>query len=302
MKRWQIALGLFGLFVVLVGVYIYSALKSIDVEQLSDDLWVLRGMGGNTAVLRTNEGAVIVDTMTFILQGERIREVAAELTGSDSALLINTHYHFDHTHGNPAFDVGTQVVATERTLSHLNALDAEFWAGEAAALLPNVTFTDTYTLNIGGKTVELVHPGRGHTDGDLVVLFTDERVVHMGDLHFNDHYPNIDLEAGGTVVEWPVTLDAVSALPFDRVIPGHGLTTDRTGLDRYRAFIQQLGDLAAEAAADGVPLEAFVESADLTADAGFEPITFGPLPLGLDRTFVLTRAWQEATGNFERLN
>ncbi len=301
MKVWQALLALVLLIVVGLGVYVFVTLRSLDVEQLSEDLWVLRGLGGNTAVLKTDAGAVIVDTMTTHLQGDRIRATAESLTGMETVLLINTHYHLDHTHGNPAFAPGTRVVSTERTLSHLEALDAEFWTGEAAELKPNETFVDQHTLDVGGKRIELVHPGRGHTDGDLVVLFVDNGVVHMGDLHFNAHYPNIDLEAGGSVKLWPATLDRVMALKFDRVIPGHGATTDREGLRQFQTFMQQLADIGARAEAGAWSREDTLATDELTADAGYEPISL-IIPLGLDRAFVLGRAWEEATGNFERLN
>ncbi len=86
--------------VLTVSGYVLIQLRTIEVEALSDDLFVLRGLGGNTVVLRTLEGAVVVDTMTLPMQGARIREVARELTGKDTVLLINTHHHRDHTHGN----------------------------------------------------------------------------------------------------------------------------------------------------------------------------------------------------------
>jgi glyoxylase-like metal-dependent hydrolase (beta-lactamase superfamily II) len=91
------------LLVVLAGVggFVFAQLRSIDVEDLGDGLHVLRGLGGNTAVLKTSAGAVIVDTMTFPMQGGRIREIATELTGTAPVMIINTHYHLDHTHGNP---------------------------------------------------------------------------------------------------------------------------------------------------------------------------------------------------------
>ncbi len=298
MKRILLALVV---LVLALGGYVFMQIRSLDVERLSEDLFVLRGFGGNTAVLRTDAGAVIVDTMTLPLQGARIRAVARELTGGETVLVINTHYHLDHTHGNPAFEPGTRVLSTERTLSHLKALDADFWTGDAAKLLPNETFADRQTLSIGGKTLELVHPGRGHTDGDLVVVMVDEGVVHMGDLLFNGHYPNIDLEAGGTVQGWPETLDRVLALSFDRVIPGHGPTTDRAGVSQFKEFLAQLGDIGARAAANGVSLEETVASDQLTADEGYEPIRF-IISLGLDREFVLRRAWEEATGSFTLQN
>jgi len=298
MKKWQWVLLVLGSIVIAAAGYVYVQVRALDVERLSDDLFVLRGFGGNTAVLRTDAGAVIVDTMTFTLQGARIREEARRLTGSEPVLLINTHYHLDHTHGNPAFDAGIRVIATDRTLSHLKALDADFWSGDAAQLMPNETFADSQTLTIGGKTLELVHPGRGHTDGDLVVVFTDDGVIHMGDLLFAGHYPNIDLEAGGTVQGWPATLDRVTALTFDRAIPGHGPTTDRAGIAQFRRFLSQLGEIGRQAAAEGASLEATMATDKLTEDTGYEAITY-IVPLGLDREFVLGRAWEEATGNFE---
>ena len=219
----------------------------------------------------------------------------------DTVLLINTHYHIDHTHGNPAFEPGTRVLSTERTLSHLQALDADFWRDEAARLMPNETFSDRMALELGGKTIELIHPGAGHTDGDLVVLFKDENVIHTGDLMFNHFYPNIDLEAGGSVQQWVDSLETVLRMDFTRVIPGHGDTTDRTGLRQFLAFIAQLAQLGRNAAEQGLSLEQAVATGELTADAGYERVRL-VVPLHMDREFVITRAWQEATGNFERLN
>ena len=297
MVKWKI--GFFTVFLIslVFGGYVYSQLRAIDVEKLSDDLYVLRGMGGNTAVLKTDAGTIIVDTMTTGIQGERIKTVAKKLTGMDPVMLINTHYHLDHTHGNPAFEPGTRVLSTARTLFYLERLDEEFWTGDTARLLPNETFSDRQTLTIGGKTIELIHPGAGHTDGDLVVLFKDERVLHMGDLFFNKHYPNIDLEAGGTVQEWPTTLDNLDGLDFDRVIPGHGDTSDRAGLQQFKGFVTQLGALARTALVENIDKEAFLKNTDLSEDANYEPIKF-VVSLGLDREFVLRRAWEEVHKDF----
>ena len=301
MKIWKLILGGILLIGVLLGGWVYIQLRSIDVEKISDDLWVLRGLGGNTAVLRTSEGNVIVDTMTVQLQGARIREVARELTGSNTVMLINSHYHFDHTHGNPAFDRGIRVLSTQRTLEHLNNLDADYWSGDAASLKPNETFSEQLELNIGGQQIILFHPGRGHTDGDLVAYFVSQNAVHLGDLHFNKLYPNIDLEAGGSVQEWPASLDRVIELNPAIVIPGHGATTNKTNLIEFKQFMVQLGSLAKEAADRNLDLDAFVQQAEFTEDSGYEEISFFGVS-GLDRHFVLTRAWQEATGNFTLSN
>ena len=301
MRRLKMFLLALVVSLLLFGGYVFMQVRSIEVEQLSEDLFVLRGFGGNAAVLRTDAGTVIVDSMTFPLQGAQIRERAHELTGADTVLLINTHYHLDHTHGNPAFEPGTRILSTARTLSHLQVLDAEFWSGDSAQLLPNETFTDRQTLEIGGKTLLLAHIGAGHTDGDLVVNFIDEKVIHTGDLLFNGHYPNIDLEAGGSVRAWPATLERLLAMPFDRVIPGHGATTDSAGVRRFQAFLTELGEIGRDAAATGKTLEQTQNTHALKADEGYEPLKF-IVSLGLDREFVLTRAWEEATGEFQLAN
>ena len=285
-----LAAGLVALLAV-AGLWLFSAVRSLEVEQVTDDVFVIRGMGGNVGVLRTGEGAVIVDTMTFPFQGERIRERAEELTGEPVAIVINTHYHSDHTHGNPAFAPGTRVVATKATLHHLKTLDADFWQGEAAENLPNETIERAKQIKLGDKTIRVFYLGNGHTNGDLVAWFMEDRVVHLGDLFFHRHYPRIDVEAGGSAIEWGDTLDQVFALDFDHVIPGHGATTNEAGLRQFQAFMRQLAEVGEETKT--LPLERAIAEAKLSEDAGYEPLEPAWL-LGLTREAAIEQAWQEA--------
>jgi cyclase len=221
MKFWKKCILALLILVIIFIIYILLNIRSLSVERINDDIHVIRGVGGNTTVLNTDAGAVVIDSMTFKMQGSLIREQAEQLTGKEVVLLVNTHYHLDHTHGNPGFKPGIQVVSTARTLSHLKVLDANNWQGDDAKLLPNDTFVDKKKFKFGNKTITLLHPGRGHTDGDLVVLFEEDKTLVTGDLFFNRHYPNIDLEAGGSVQAWPATIDTMLALDFVTVIPGH---------------------------------------------------------------------------------
>ncbi len=293
MKWWAWLLSVLAASVLILASYVFVSIRSLDVEQISDDLYVLYGLGGNVAVLDTDEGTVIVDTMTLAYQGGQIKAKAEALTGKPVIAIINSHYHLDHTHGNPAFEAGTRVISTERTLHHLKETDLAYFEGEASKLLPNETFTENHRLTFGNKSLTLVSPGRGHTDGDLVVIFEEDKVVHMGDLLFNHHYPNIDLEAGGTVRGWPATLDAVLKLPFDKVIPGHGAVTDRAGILKFKAFMQQLSDIGEASVKEGISLEETIKTPLFTEDAGYEEIKL-IIPIGLTREFVLQRAWEEA--------
>ncbi len=302
MKIVKLVLGATLLLVVGYITYAFIEIRSMQVEVLDDDLFVIRGLGSNATIVSTPSGAVVIDSMTFPMQGEIIKAKAEELTGQKVVLLINTHYHLDHTHGNPGFDAGTKVVSTERTLSHLKALDADFWEGESALLLPNETFTDRKVFDLSGQKITVVHPGRGHTDGDLVVFLHKHDTVVMGDLYFNHYYPNIDLEAGGSVKEWSATIENVLSMQFTQVIPGHGATSDRAGLKQFQGFMTDLAEIGQTSLSNGASLDDTLKQATLSSDSQYHEIVFVGIPLGLDREFVIRRAWEEATGNFELKN
>jgi glyoxylase-like metal-dependent hydrolase (beta-lactamase superfamily II) len=278
----------------------YRRATELEVEQVTDDVYVIEGLGGNVGVLSTDRGAVVVDTMTFRTQGAHIIELAERIAGGPVQYVVNTHYHRDHTHGNPAFPAGTPIVATDRTLAYLKKVDADYWQGDAAGTLPNQTFQNEHELKVADKTIRLIHPGRGHTDGDLVALFVEDKVLHTGDLFFNGRYPNIDLEAGGSVREWVQTIDRVLELDFDRVIPGHGPVTDREGLRAFQNFLRQLAGVGERAVREGWSLDQTERGAEIDADKGYEVMSI-PFVLKLDRAFVVRRAWEEATGKFDRI-
>lgn len=281
----------------LFGGYLYNRLTHLGYDRLTDDVFVIYGQGGNVGVLRTDAGTLVVDSMLMPLQGRKIRELAEKLTGQPVRVVVNTHYHWDHTHGNPAFDADTEVVTTTRTRDNLLARDAKFWEGDNAVGLPDTTFDHEHTIPIGGKTVRLVHPGRGHTDGDLVALFVEDRVLHAGDLVWNKRYPNIDLEAGGSIEQWVGTLDRLLALDFDAVIPGHGLATNEDTIRGFQTFLRDVHAVGRDAAAHGLGLEQTLAEPSLEAYADYEPMIV-PFVIRLDRDFVVRRSWEEATGSF----
>ncbi|MFQ5416432.1 MAG: MBL fold metallo-hydrolase [Myxococcota bacterium] len=279
-----------------VAVYLYDRVLTLEVATVSEDVSVIRGLGGNVGVLRTDAGVVVVDTMTFVIQGRQIRDMAERIGGGPTQAIINTHYHLDHTHGNPGFAAGTRVVSTRRTLDYLNFFDVDYWEGGREKTLPNLTFDGRHQMRIGGKNVRLHHFGRGHTGGDLVVEFVDDRVIHAGDLFFDHQYPRIDLEGGGSVPAWVATLDEVLELDFDLVIPGHGAVTDREGLRAFRDFLADLWVQVEAAAAAGDSLEATLAKVDLRHDDGYEAVSI-PFVFTRDRDSVIATAWREASGS-----
>ena len=283
---WLVVLG------AILGGVIWWRLGSIDDTFLTDSVHMFSGIGGNAGVLLTPEGVVVVDTMMLVGQGHAIQRHIRELTPQPVVAVLNTHYHFDHTHGNPAFPVGTKVVATAKTLQHLHERDADYWRESPARdLLPNDTFDGPMReIRLGGKTVRSYALGRGHTDGDMVVLFVEDRVLHTGDLVFNGQYPNIDLEAGGSVRLWPATLDKVLALPFDIVIPGHGPPTTRHGIEHFRDFMTSLWTQTTAIRDRGGSVEDAIALVNID-DFGLHAVF--PVYM-LNRGFVIRRTWEEA--------
>ena len=297
MRRWLVRIALaFAIAAAIAAIWAYQKVNDIESVRLTNDVHALFGLGGNVGVLRTDRGSVIVDTMTFRMQGEEIRKLAEELTGREVEVIVNTHYHADHTHGNPAFPSGTRIVATQRTRELLEAFDAAYWQGDAAGTLPNETFPGaSYEIALGGKTVRVFHPGRGHTSGDLVVLFVEDHVLHAGDLVCTDLFPNIDLKAGGSVREWSATLDRVLAIDgWDKVIPGHGAITDRDGVRRTQALLREAWEKGESAARENKSLAETLRTTELASAAGFRPIQFGGRAF-TSRDSVIQRAWEEAT-------
>jgi glyoxylase-like metal-dependent hydrolase (beta-lactamase superfamily II) len=276
----------------LVGVVFWWQAVAFEVTPVRPGIWMLAGIGSNVTVVATDDGAVVVDSMLVVRQGRHLHARARELTGKPVVALVNTHYHLDHTHGNPGFPVGTKVVSTARTLEHLRTLDGPWWAESPAHdLLPNDTFTDTWTATYGGRTIRALHPGRGHTDGDLVLLLVEDRVLVAGDLFFNGYYPNVDLEGGASVEQWPQTLDRVLALDFDLVVPGHGPLATRADLERFRAFLASLWTQTSAVVARGGSLADARAEVDVSK-FGLRRIPFFPV---LSRSFVIGRTYEEAS-------
>jgi glyoxylase-like metal-dependent hydrolase (beta-lactamase superfamily II) len=191
--------------------------RSVRLRTLSpgDILYVLIGGGGNTLALMRDDGVVVVDTK-LPGWGTAIREAIEAATDRPVATIINTHAHPDHAGGNKEFSAKVEIVA------HANA---------AAAVGATRSVTDKLTLLSGPDQIDLYYFGRGHTNGDLVVVFPQKRLAYFGDLFPSKSAPLVDTAAGGSVVALAETLRraATEIKGVMRVVTGHaeGLTDTR---------------------------------------------------------------------------
>ncbi len=108
---------------------------------------------------------------------------------------------------------------------------------------PSLTFETQCTIYLDGYTVELLYLGQAHTNGDVVVYFPQQKVIHLGDLHFHQIIPYIDVAAGADTANWIEILNQVKEMEVETIIPGHGELTDIAGLEE---FINYLSDLRQE--------------------------------------------------------
>jgi glyoxylase-like metal-dependent hydrolase (beta-lactamase superfamily II) len=257
-----------------IGVQFYRFLRTETVT-VDDRLYVILGGGGNTSILIGDDGVLVVDTK-FWRPGRTLPERIRAITDKPVKLIINTHYHADHTHGNPNYAKGTTVMAQRRTRQRLITLDKRFWEVEPAwSLLPSDLIDDTRELQFGDETVRIIHPGRGHTDGDVIVHFVTRGIVAMGDLYFNGRHPRIDLRGGGSAREWVTTLDRVLAIDgVTRYVPGHGPLADRAGLMRFQRYLQSLVAQVEDQVRSGRTLAEIKRSVDLHAYDDWESMPF----------------------------
>lgn len=224
----------------------------LEMERLAPNLYVLYGGGGNTAFYIAKEGVLVVDAKINEQYGAEILAKVRSVTPKPIKYLVNTHYHADHTHGNPAFPRGIEILAHERTPVHLRMRDAGYWKGSRESFLPNKTFRDRVTLFSGEDRVEVLYLGRGHTDGDAIVVFPALGVAHLGDLYFNRIIPYIDASAGGGTLEYVKVLQKILNLKgIKTYIPGHGRVSGGEGVKSFLRYHLDLQKAVREALQEG---------------------------------------------------
>ena len=208
--------------------------QTAEIQKVKDNLYMITGGGGNTAAFVTDKGVILVDTK-LANWGERIMEKVKSVTDKPVITIINTHTHGDHVGSNEYFQPSVEIITHENTKANMAKMDA---VKDKAHAMPDRTFNDRLTVGSGRERVELYYFGRGHTNGDTWIVFPELRVVHTGDLFPRKGTPLIDMNNGGSGVEYPATMEkALKGLKtVDTVIPGHSAVTDWAALTEFTEF------------------------------------------------------------------
>jgi glyoxylase-like metal-dependent hydrolase (beta-lactamase superfamily II) len=226
-----------------------GATAKLSTEKLADATYVISGSGGNVAVLVGTDGKVLVDS-GFATSAPQFKTALGALGNQPLRVLINTHWHFDHTDGNAwMHEEGAIIVAHENTRVRLStpqdiaAFGLHFDPAPASAL-PQQTFLDETRLYFNGESLALSHYHPAHTDSDIAVHFARANVFHAGDTFFNGMYPMIDASSKGNITGMIAAAEKTLSIVDGetKIIPGHGPMGDRKMLREYRDMLTTVED------------------------------------------------------------
>ncbi len=221
----------------------------IRIETVAPGLHVLIGTGGNVAASIGDQGVLIVDDQ-FPAMVPKIKAAVRDLGGGEVDFVVNTHWHYDHTDGNPILGRGGSWIVSQSnsrrmmTEDQLVNLVADLVEQPAASpeALPVITYDDRMQFHFNGEQIDLLHFGPAHTTGDSAVVFRGRNVVHMGDVFNAAGYPFIDADNGGDldgIIEFcEAVLDEIDENTI--VIPGHGAVGTYTDLQEYVAMLRTI--------------------------------------------------------------
>ncbi|HET6521192.1 MAG TPA: MBL fold metallo-hydrolase [Geminicoccaceae bacterium] len=203
------------------------------ITRIAGDLYRFQNNFHTSVFYVTDGGIVVTDPINADAARWLKDELAERFPDRPVRYLIYSHDHADHISGGEVFaDDGATVIA------HDNA-KADIVAESRPTAVPDVTFAERMTVELGGKVVELAYLGRNHSDNSIVMHFPAERAVFAVDFVSVDRLPFRDLP-DGYIDEWIESLKRLEAMDFDLLAPGHGQMGTREDVAEHRRYLEEL--------------------------------------------------------------
>jgi len=234
--------------------------NEIHAQTLRGNLHVLLGFGSNIGVSTGADGTLLVDDEYAALT-PKVHAALSDLRSPPVKVIINTHWHNDHTGGNEAFARdGALIIAQKNTGRRMRSDQVMSLYGPQKAYPPvawaAITFDQSLRLHWNGDEIDVIHIGPAHTDGDAIVFFRPQNVILTGDLFVGYDYrpPYFDDLNGGSAHGMIAAADTLLGLINEQtmVVPGHGVVTDRAGLQEYRDRLVAIRNRITDAIARGL--------------------------------------------------
>ncbi|MBN2089856.1 MBL fold metallo-hydrolase [candidate division KSB1 bacterium] len=200
-------------------------IPSLKIESLTENIYKLTytaNLVGNLVLSVGEDGILLVDTGTPAV-GEPLLKELKKFQGKDVKVIINTHFHQDHTGGNIAFASSAKIIGHQNIRPLLTTGDNILNEFPEAAL-PVQEIEKETAIKFNGEAIKLIPMLGGHSKSDIVVYFTKSGIVHVGDMIFSDRFPFVDLNAGGNVAQYLTYLQQFTTMfpAGTRFIVGHG--------------------------------------------------------------------------------
>ena len=224
------------------------------LRQLVPGHYVFSSTSFNSGVIATSDGVVVLDALSSEAIARQEREAIASVIKQPVRFLVSSTFHNNYTWGNVAYQDVIKVGHENYRADLLAQMERDRVTPEnQKARLPQVTYRDRLTIHLGGKEIQILYLGRGHTRGDSIIFVPQDRIAYVSELFFSDQFLYIN---DGYGLSWLKTLDAIEALPADILVPGHGpIPQDpketRQGLHRFRQVLVDLRDAVQQEIARG---------------------------------------------------
>lgn len=269
MKNYLLLLGL-GLSTLSFAQRDYSQV-TITAEQLSENVYVLFGAGGNMALITGEDQNYLIDDQ-FAPLSDKILFKIKSLNDKPLAYVLNTHWHGDHTGGNENLaKEGALIIASDRVYDRLKTGQQSARRNTPPApnmALPVISFSDQMNLRYREDAhIHGMHVNDAHTDGDSFYYFPEENVIHLGDNFFHGKYPFIDIDSGGDIDGLLSNLRMAAAMIDEetKIIPGHGAVGTLADLKAYTHVLETCVTLVKDLRDEGLSVDEIIDAKPLAA-------------------------------------
>lgn len=228
------------------GVYSYEQLRSAGDELFTTvSLFVVTG-----------DGVLVADGQGSVEETQRMVEHIGRVTDQPVRTVVVASDHGDHTAGNSAFPDGVDFFAHPTSAAALERMAAAREEGQAPVPLATDTVSERRILQMGDKEIHVLHLGRAHTGGDLVVYLPEEKVLFMSEAYLHRVFPAM---RSAYPSEWVEMIEAAQAMDVDVYVPGHGFVDHPSiledELESFQGAIRVVIDQARQLYEEGYSLE-----------------------------------------------
>ena len=241
-----------------------------EIVEINDSFYMIKpigGVAGNIGVFISEKGLVLVDDQWEIIE-DLILETINLISKKEINFIINTHFHYDHIDGNKAFGKkGIPIISHENVRKRLKRKTRLYGHPEhnynmvqdkyPGYALPSTVYNSSMKIYIDNEEIQLLNFGPGHTDGDTIVFFKNNNVIHAGDSFVTYGYPFIDLNDGGSFKGFINILNQIIAISDDKtkIIPGHGPVSNVNDVIAFKNILQEHYEITEDGFEEGLSLK-----------------------------------------------